>query len=523
MSTDSAIDPSADLTIDLGRPDATALHCVAMRGDPRCGARSDAMGDVRLSFADLRQAVDRCKQRLVRVPDSICILPARRHPAFIIAFLALYELGMPVAVFAPEWTPAEAARRRRCLGRWTTAARVLDPELGRQLGGPLDDEGDHAGGNEGEDGPGSGSHGAREAAHAPAIHHPDTAVVLFTSGSTGEPRGVQLSRANIEASIAAVRASLDFDDVDRQADQGQVLFLPLHYSFGLLGQLLPALRAGVGTRLLDNLVQLKALADQGALAGMVSGVPSHLETLVRLLQARSGSCPGVSHVVSAGAALHPALRRRLLETFPRSRVYSNYGQTELSPRALCLRSDHARFLGNATGYPVGRLAARLTGEGELCIRGDQVMLGYLGAPEATRAAIVDGWLHTGDLATMDEDGLVTVLGRNDDLFQLGGERMGPGEIEAALRALPGVVDAAVTQVPDALYGTALVALLQVEHPGAAARLRAADLRHRLRADLSPHKIPGRFYLVDRLPRTASGKLQRAHLAALLVDPARALP
>ena len=124
----------------------------------------------------------------------------------------------------------------------------------------------------------------------------------------------------------------------------QTLVLPLSYSFGLLGQLLPALAAGLPTALLGNLVELKALLDEGQLVGMLSGVPSHHETLLRLLGDGPLRTQGVTQVVSAGAALSLPLRQRLLRAFPSSRIYTNYGQTELSPRVLCLRSDHPAFL-----------------------------------------------------------------------------------------------------------------------------------------------------------------------------------
>lgn len=467
-----------------------------------------AVGGAAISFGALRREVERCKQRLAgRLHDvggageSICILHARKRPSFVIGLLALYELGWPVAVLAPEQTPAEVARRRPLLGRWIElgsdgAATGVAEGIAGGVDAPLDVIDANA--------------------DAPAVHHPDTALVLFTSGSTGMPRAVQLSRANIEANIAAVVQALDFASAP-----GQVLFLPLSYSFGLLGQLLPALRAGVRTEILDNLVVLKALVDRGALAGMLSGVPAHLETVLRLLAGKP--CPGVTHVISAGAPLHLGLRRRLLAAFPGARIYNNYGQTELAPRALCLRSDQAGFLSEAAGYPVGNLAVRLTDAGELCVRGDQVMLGYLGDAAATRARIVemdgDGWLHTGDLATIDDSGLVTILGRNDELFQIGGERLGPAEIEAALAELPGVAHAAVLSQEDALYGASLVALLQMAD--ASMLPRAAELRHRLRAVLSPHKIPGRFYTVAALPRTASGKLQRRRLPDHLREHLRA--
>ncbi|MFP2905135.1 class I adenylate-forming enzyme family protein [Pyxidicoccus sp. 3LFB2] len=427
--------------------------------------------------------VEARKRRLGALPPGIALLRAHRSREFIASFLALYEAGVPQAVFAPEWTTTEVEARRRGLG----CCYELDEALCVTW---------------------------RSEAEVPR-HHPDTALVLFTSGSTGAPRAVQLSRRNIEANVAAVRTSLDFD-----AAPGQTLVLPLSYSFGLLGQLLPALAAGLPTTLLGNLVELKALLDEGRLVGMLSGVPSHHETLLRLLGDGPLRTEGVTHVVSAGAALSLPLRQRLLRAFPASRVYTNYGQTELSPRVLCLRSDHPAFLSNATGYPVGNLTVKLTAGGELCVRGDQLMLGYLGAPEATREKVEEGWLRTGDLAELGPDGLVTLLGRNDDQLKVGGERLSPFEIEAALRELPGVEDAAVWGREDPLYGTTLTAFLQLR-PEAPCPPRN-ELRRALRDRLSTHKVPTDFYRVEQLPRTANGKLQRARLGESL-RPERRIP
>jgi long-chain acyl-CoA synthetase len=435
------------------------------------------LGDAALSFAALGRAVDQDKARLDRPYEGVCALRAERSLAFVVRLLALYELGVPLALLAPDWTAAEREARLACLQRWF--ALDEDGRVTRQGTGPK-------------------------------LHHPDCALVLFTSGSTGVPRAVQLSRANIEANVVAVVTALAFEPAGEQT-----LFLPLHYSFGLLGQLLPALRVGATTRLVNNLVELKQRAEHGALRGMLSGVPSHLEALVRLFGDRP--LAGVTHVISAGAALPVALRRRLADIFPDSRVYSNYGQTELSPRALCMHSGHPSFFTPATGYPVGDVEVRTGADGELLVRSRQVMLGYLGDAHATAEKIVDGWLHTGDAATIADDGLVTVLGRRDHVLDIGGARVDPVEIESALAELPGVVAAAVLRQEDALRGGVLVALLVPERPGAWPAQR--ELRQRLRDQLSPGKIPARFYEVSELPRTASGKLVRAGLAAL-VDPGR---
>lgn len=432
------------------------------------------LGEVQLTFQELRERIRARQQRLAALPQGIAVLQASRQVDFIVNSLALFEAGIPQALLAPEWTGHERELRRQRLGPWFE----LEGELRFVRQGGLEGPTPHA----------------------------ETALVLFTSGSTGAPRAVQLSRGNVEANLRTVLASLDFSSA-----REQVLFLPLSYAFGLLGQLWPGLAAGACTRLVANLVELKALAEAGGLRGMISGVPSHYEALLRLL---GGSAfPEVTHAVSAGAALSVPLRQRLRDFFPRARLYTNYGQTELAPRALCLRSDHPAFFTPATGYPAGNLSVRLTEEGELCIRGDQVMLGYLGDPRATQERLRDGWLHTGDLARIEPDGLVTVLGRNDDVLKVGGERIGPAEIEAALQALPGIESAGVMGQEDPLYGTSILAFLELR-PDAPA-WTARGLKLALRTSLSPHKIPSRYFAVERLPRTANGKLQRARLAGLI--------
>lgn len=431
------------------------------------------LGEETCSFAALRRQVDALKARLTDKPSGLVILRFHRSLAFVARFLALYEAGQPVAVFAHDWTDPEVEARRASLGDCFELDEALSVSW--------------------------------RSGRTEPFRHPETAVVLFTSGSTGAPRAVQLSRRNIDANVAAVLTSLDFASVSRQT-----LFLPLSYSFGLLGQLLPALVAGIPTHLLANLVELKRLLDDGRLQGMISGVPSHHETLLRLLGDGPSNTRDVTHVVSAGAPLSLELRQRLTRAFPASRVYACYGQTELAPRVLCLRSDHPAFFSSATGFPVGSLTVKLTSEGELCVRGEQVMLGYLGAPEATREKVrEEGWLHTGDVAELSPQGLVTLLGRNDELLKVGGERLSPLEIEAVLRVLPGVTDAAVSGREDALYGMTLTAFLRFE-PGAPTPLKR-ELRQTLREHLSPHKVPTEFYRVEQLPRTSNGKLQRARL------------
>ena len=315
---------------------------------------------------------------------------------------------------------------------------------------------------------------------------------------------MQLSRAGIEANTRAVRSSLDFGKA-----RLQTLFLPLSYSYGLLGQLLPALEARITTRLIEKFTDVKGLFDDGTASGMMSGVPSHWETILRLTTAQPDCCGQVTHVISAGAPLPIELRSRLRARFPNATLYNNYGQTEASPRLLSFSSRHPAFREGPVGFPVEGVEVKLSSTGELLARGPQLMLGYLGDEAATREKLAGGWLHTGDAAAIDPSGLVSILGREDELFNVGGERTSPIEIDEALARVPGVASGAVLVEPDPLYGSKLTGFVVARD----AKLPPTKdaITKSLSAQLSIHKIPRELYLIDELPRGTSGKLRRAEL------------
>ncbi len=153
---------------------------------------------------------------------------------------------------------------------------------------------------------------------------------------------------------------------------------------------------------------------------------------------------------------------------------------------------------------------RLSASGELLVSGPQVMLGYLGDPEGTRRKVADGWLATGDMATIDGDGLVTIAGRGDGLINVGGERTSVIEVEAALARVGGVRHAAAVVVTDDLYGAAWVAYVEAAGAGVTADQILAGLRELL----SPHKMPRALHVLPALPITQNGKVDRRALAAI---------
>ncbi|MGK5090114.1 class I adenylate-forming enzyme family protein [Bdellovibrionota bacterium FG-2] len=417
-------------------------------------------GKENVTFEELQNRV-----RTETVPHKgVQILTATPTLDFIVQFLACLETGRPAAIFSPQWSVAETQSR---------AALLQTP-----------------------------------------CHH-ETAVILFTSGSTGTPKAVQLSRKNIEANTRGVIASLDFISA-----REQTLFLPLSYCYGLLGQLLPALQCKIPTRILTKMTDIKGCFDGGSATGMWSGVPSHWEMILKITEPTHSGKSEITHIISAGAPLSLSLRERLRERFPRATIYNNYGQTEASPRILCFSSRDPAFFKRGVGYPIGDTQVRLGTDGELQVRGSQIMLGYLGDPETTAKKLEDGWLHTGDLAEISPEtsngSLVSITGRIDELFNVGGERTGPSEIEQVLKNIPDVTDAAVLIEDDQMYGSKISAFLI-----ASVILEKNKVLAQISDNLSPNKIPREIYLIQALPRNASGKLMRTELKKLKT-PARRL-
>jgi len=440
------------------------------QGEP--GRDALVCADERLTFAELRERVDAASRDLNSLDSGVVILDARSDPATVVQFMALLQLGKPAAMFSSTWTDHEIEVRRSMLGKsihLDAAGDVVWTSPSREI-----------------------------------AHHPEAAVVLFTSGSTGAPRAVQLSRRNIDANTRAVLDTLDFEQASEQT-----LFLQLSYSYGLLGQLVPAIEVGVTTRLLPRFTDARIVLETTQARGMWSGVASHWEALLRLTDPPPENTAGITHIISAGAPLSVDLRARLRDRFSNATLYNNYGQTEAGPRVLSFSSRHPLFFDGYVGYPVGDFEVDVTDEDELLLRGSQVMPGYLGDVQATAEKIIDGWLYTGDMARIADDGLVEILGRRDQLVKVGGERISLREVEEELSTWAEIDEAAVFVEVDELYGNRLVGFLVGGEP-----LRSLGRRQvidTLAQRLSWHKVPRKFYLLDALPRRPNGKIARLEL------------
>ncbi|KAA0680898.1 class I adenylate-forming enzyme family protein [Azospirillum brasilense] len=348
----------------------------------------------------------------------------------------------------------------------------------------------------------------------------DLAAILYTSGTTGRPKGVMLSHAALVNTTWSISTYLE-----NTPDDVVMCVLPLTFGYGL-SQILTGARVGF-TVVLERSFAFPA----ETLARMVKhritglpGVPTFFSTLLGMEALKTADLSSLRYLTNAAAPLPTAHIDRLRERFPDAAFYSMYGMTEcctricyLDPRDLGTKTASVgRAIPNCEAYVVDELGNRAApGEvGELVVRGANLMRGYWNRPEETAKRLRSGpqgetLLYTGDLFTMDADGCLYFVSRKDDVFKCRGEKVSPKEVENALYELEAVVEAAVLGVPDSADGMAVKAYLVVR-PGAT--LTEMAIRQHCRGRLESHLVPKFIEIRDELPKTESGKIKRAMLA-----------
>jgi long-chain acyl-CoA synthetase len=361
--------------------------------------------------------------------------------------------------------------------------------------------------------------GASPATRAVALPPHAPAAIVYTSGTTGTPRGATLSHANIVSNVRAKRHHLGIRPDDRL-----LLFLPLHHCFGQNAVLNAALFAGA-TVVLHRRFEVEAVLESIGRdrVSMFFGVPATYQLLVE--RATPGELHPVRFFFSAAAILPIATELRWRARFGRP-VHQGYGLTETSPFASYNHSR--RYRPGSVGTPIEGVEMRVVAvddgrelgpglAGEIVVRGPNVMLGYWGRPAETAQAVRDGWLHTGDVGRRDEDGYFYVEDRLKDLVGVGGCDVYPAEVENVLHRHPAVAEAAVYGVPAEVVGEQVQADV-VLRPGSTAR--EAELLAFCRRHLAPVKVPARVRLVASVPRSPTGKVLKRVLREEHSGPAR---
>ncbi|MFF4055670.1 long-chain fatty acid--CoA ligase [Streptomyces sp. NPDC001668] len=468
-------------------------------------------GDTTLSYADLHIRVTRLAHALrargIRRGDRVAYL-GPNHPSYLETLFAAGTLG---AVFVPLNT------------------RLAGPEIGYQLS----DSGaralvyapSHAGLVAGL--PGStdvrtyvevGAEYEQLLAESPAepIDEPvlpdDTCIIMYTSGTTGRPKGAMLTHGNLTWN--AINVLIDHDLL---ADERALVSAPLFHTAGLNMLTLPVLLKG-GTCVLVEAFDPNATFDliERHRITFMFGVPTMFEQVARHPRWADADLSSLRILTCGGSPVSTPLIAAYQErglTF-----LQGYGMTEASPGTLFLDAEHAISKAGSAGVPhffsdvrVVRpdLAPVDTGEtGEVVLRGPHVMPGYWGLPEETAASFADGWFRSGDAARVDEDGYVFIVDRIKDMIISGGENIYPAEIEDLLLGHPDIAECAVIGVPDDKWGEVPRAVVV---PREGATPDPDEILASLAGRLAKYKIPKSVVVADELPRTASGKLLKSRV------------
>jgi len=339
----------------------------------------------------------------------------------------------------------------------------------------------------------------------PALRENDPHVIFFTSGSSGRPKGVVLSH----------RASWlrGFQGVFRDEPRRTVCMFPMFH-------MAPWTLALAAWQTRGEIAFVPSATPEALLAAIERRRANHFYGIPliwsRLLESdlSARDLSSLRELDTGTSAVPIELVRALRERFPACTLRIYYGATESGSASVLSHADVLRKPGSVGVAPPGG-ELRIAEDGELLVRSPYLMSEYFGDAEATRAALREGWFHTGDLGALDAEGQLAIVGRKKDVIRSGGESVSPAEVEAALRDAAGVQEVAVVGVPDAQWGELVCAVVV---PAAGATLTLDALRAHCEGKLASFKRPRRLELARELPRTeATRQVQRALLVERIVN------
>jgi long-chain acyl-CoA synthetase len=345
----------------------------------------------------------------------------------------------------------------------------------------------------------------------PEYDQEQCAEIIFTSGSTGKPKGVMISHKNLIANTGSIVEYLHLTTDDRM-----LVVLPFYYCYGL-SLFHTHLRAG-GSIVLNNsfiflggiIRDLKEYKCTG-----FAGVPSHFQILLRKSESfRETKFPDLKYVTQAGGKLAPIFIDEFRHSFPDVTFYVMYGQTEATARLSFLPPQLYNVKKGSMGKGIPGVDLRVVDEhgkaikpgeiGEVIAHGDNIMLGYFNDPDGTSSTIRNGWLFTGDLGTVDEDGYIYLTARKKEIIKVRGKRISPKEIEAVILEIPEVIDCTIEGVEDEIQGEMLKAIVVIRKDGKNKLTSEAIMEHCSR-HLSLYKVPQVYDLKEELTISATGK------------------
>ena len=352
----------------------------------------------------------------------------------------------------------------------------------------------------------------------PQVSEDDLAMILYTSGTTGDPKGVMLSHKNVYSNFASFSKVFDFCSKDTFP-----CVLPLFHTFAMTVIIFGALLNGARILLFPQFAPQKLLETIFKEKNIILiAVPPMFLMLARFAPENAAKMHNLRITVSGGGALPVDIGAAFEKAFNHP-ILEGYGLTETSPAVAVNRPDNNKP--GTIGLPLPDVEVELRDEdgkpvpmgevGELCVRGDLVMQGYYKNDAATAAVMMpDGFIRTGDLGLAHESGQFQIVGRSKDIIVSGGENIYPREIEETLLRYPGVAEAAVVAKADKLRAEVPYAFVVLEEE-VCSEITESELRKFCREHLGEYKIPVAFQFIEEMPKTATRKIQKEKLRALL--------
>lgn len=513
----------------------TIVQAVLAHGAQTPEKMAVGCGDVRVTYTELCGQMKCMAGRLAREhgvkKGDFIMLQGVSRPDYIVAWLAIQYLGavsIPTDKIAKEENILDVYRYSEAKLLLTDAPVAAEDvkcvplqayyEAAVQEAAAAGNTPENAAAG---NAPEAGSVPENAAADFPPYTAPDSSAVseiLFTTGTTGKPKGTMLTVGNIYAILHNMQKG-----VGMQADECILIPLPLNHSLGMRSLRL-ALYLGASVVLQEGFAFAKAIDDNIAkfhCTAMVS-VPASMELMYRQMRRHFQRIMGQLRYIEVGAgSLGYDMKKKLSAELPDTRVVNTWGSTE-SGGAIFLNlqqhKDKLTSLGKPSdavevkvvdrdGRDITATARDIDTAGRMILRGDMQMAGYFRMPEATAEALVDGWLYTNDIVYMDDDGFVYMLGRADDIINVGGEKVSPIEVENIAQEFEEIRECACIGVKDESLGQIPALFVAAEH----GEFHEDQFLRFMKEHVERYKIPQRFVMIDALPRNRMQKLNRKEL------------
>lgn len=458
-----------------------------------------------ITYGELRDKVqcyrDFFYQQGVRQGDNVGLF-AKNSPEFIYTYFAVISLGAVIIPLNFQFVPREIAYIVKDAGmntlvtmnRLNLSAELVGYGYEQELKQLVIPEFD----------PGLSQHQLPEAPAAPIMQEEDICVIIYTSGTTGNPKGAMLSHYNLFSDAKSFTDCLGIN-----AEDNSLCVLPMYHCFAWTCAVLGALLQGGAVTIVENFVLRDTIATIRAKEVTVTyAVPAMYSLFAAWATAEDFA--KVRMFVSGGATLPVEIARKFTAKIGQE-ILEGYGLSEASP-VVSVNRQH-KVKAGSIGTVIPGVSVKIADEngadlpigevGELLVQGPNVMSGYYNLPEESAKALRNGWLHTGDLARLDEEGYIYIVDRLKDMIITGGENIYPREIEELLYAHPAVAEAAVVGIPDKLRGHAARAYLVAAEGHT---LDVKDVRAYLQTKLAAYKVPKEFSQVQNLPKNSTGKI-----------------